>query len=454
MNLTNFFRAKRVAVIGASREEGKIGNVVFKNFLEPTFKGEVFPVNPKAIEILGYACYKSVRKIPGRVDLAVIAVPAAYVPGVLKDCYKKGIKDVVLITAGFKEVGNVRLERKLQDALKKYGIRCLGPNCLGVLDTTSGIDTWFLPSDRLKRPKKGVISFISQSGATGSATLDLASEEGYGFAKCISYGNAANIDESDIIEYLGSDPETKVICAYIEGVHDGKKFLQVAKKVSAKKPIIIIKGGLTEAGGKATLSHTGSLAGTAQVYLGAFKQAGLVIANRLEEVFDYMKVFEKVTVKPKGRRIQVITNGGGYGILCVDEIELNNLQLAEMSKATERELKKKLPPIAAVHNPIDVLGDATAERYKLALDACIKDPNIDIIIVVALSQVPLLNLDEMKELLSKKVKESNKPIVAVTTGSTSTELFKKALEAEGVAVFTFPANAVKALKQYVEYYKK
>jgi len=454
MNLTNFFRAKRVAIIGASREEGKVGNVMFKNFLEPGFKGEIFPVNPKANEILGYKCYKTVRHISGKVDLAVIAVPAPAVPGVLRDCHRKRIKDVVLISAGFKEVGNMKLEKKLQYSLKKYGIRCIGPNCLGVYDTTSGIDTLFLPYDRLKRPKKGVISFISQSGALGSAILDLAAEEGYGFAKFISYGNAANIDESDLIEYLGHDPETKVICVYIEGVQDGKKFLETAKKVSAKKPIVIMKGGLTEAGSKATLSHTGSLAGAAQVYQGAFKQANLIIANTLEEMFDYMKVFEKLSMKPKGRRVQVITNGGGYGILCVDEIELNHLQLAELSKATEKELKKKFPPIAVVHNPIDLLGDATAERYKIALDACIKDKNIDIILVVVLSQTPRIDLEEVTHLLAEEVKQSKKPIVAVTTGSTSTELFKKALEAEGVGVFTFPANAVKALKQYLEYHKK
>jgi len=452
MNLNNFFRAKRIAVIGASREEGKVGNVVFKNFLEPTFKGEVFPVNPKATEILGYQCYKTVKHIKGKIDLAVIAVPAPFVPAVLKDCYKKKITDVVLITAGFKEVGNMKLEKKLQDALKKYKIRCIGPNCLGVFDTTSGIDTLFLPYDRLKRPQKGGISFISQSGALGSAILDLAAEEGHGFAKFISYGNAANIDESDLIEYLGADPETKVICVYIEGVHDGQKFLKVAKKV--KKPVVIIKGGLTEAGGKATLSHTGSLAGAAQVYLGAFRQAGLVVAHTLEEVFDYMKVFEKLTLKPKGRRIQVITNGGGYGILCMDEIELNNLELSELSKETVKLLKKNLPPIAVVRNPIDLLGDATAERYKLALDACIKDKNIDIIICIVLSQTPGVDLDEVKHIVSEAVRESPKPIVAVTTGSTSTEIFKKAMEAEGVTVFTFPANAIKALKKYLEYHKK
>ncbi len=454
MNLANFFRAKRVAVIGASREEGKVGNVVFKNFLEPAFKGEVFPINPKATEILGFACYKSVQKVPGKIDLAVIAVPAPAVPGILKDCYKKGIKDVVLITAGFKEVGNVRMEKKLQDALKKYNIRCIGPNCLGVFDTTSGVDTLFLPQDRLKRPKKGVISFISQSGALGSAILDLAAEESYGFAKFVSYGNAANIDEADLIEYFGSDPETKVICVYIEGVHDGQKFLQTAKKVAGKKPVIIIKGGLTEAGKKATMSHTGSLAGAAQVYLGAFKQAGLITAHTLEEVFDYMKVFEKLAMKPKGRRIQVITNGGGYGILSVDAIEEQGLKLAAMSSATQKSLKKQLPPIAVVHNPIDLLGDATAERYKLALDACIKDANIDIIVCVVLSQTPGVNLDEVRAIVVDAVNKSSKPIVAVTTGSTSTELFKKALEAEGVAMFTFPANAIKALKQYVTYYKK
>ncbi|MBD3303893.1 CoA-binding protein [Candidatus Woesearchaeota archaeon] len=453
MNLDTFFRADRIAVIGASREEGKVGNVVFKNFLEG-FDKEVFPVNPNADEVLGYKCYKSVRDIPGKPELAIICIPAKFVPGAVIECGKKGIRHVIIISAGFKEVGNDRLEKDLFNALKKYDIKCIGPNCLGVYASRGHIDTLFLPKNRLKRPKAGVISFVSQSGASGSAILDLAAEEGFGFAKFISYGNAINVDESDLIEYLGNDADTKVICLYVEGVKDGRKFLETCKKVAAKKPVIAIKGGITDAGKKAALSHTGSLAGSAEVYFGAFKQAGVTIAHTLEEVFDYMKVFEKVQVRPKGRKIQVITNGGGFGILCSDAVAGLGLEMSEMSSAVKNSLKKKLPSIAAVGNPVDLLGDATTERYRLALDACIKDKNVDVIVAVVLSQTPLIEKEIITDVLEEFNNRKKKPIVTVTTGSEFSEKLKQEIEDSGLPCFRFPFNAVRAVKAYLEYYKK
>ena len=451
MSLDMFFNADKIAVIGASREEGKVGNVIFKNFLEGYDK-EVFPVNPNADEVLGYKCYKSVRDIPGKVELAIICIPAKFVPKAVIDCGKKKIKHVVIISAGFKEIGNDKLDKELMNALTKYDIKCIGPNCLGIYSSEGHIDTLFLPRDRLKRPKPGVISFVSQSGASGSAVFDLAAEEGFGFSKFISYGNAMNVDESDLIEYLGKDAETKVICLYVEGVKDGKKFLDTCRKVSAKKPIIAIKGGITEAGKKAALSHTGALAGSAEVYFGAFKQAGIITAHTLEEVFDYMKVFEKIDRKPKGRRIQVITNGGGFGILCSDAIAELGLEMAEMSSAIKRSLKKKLPPITVVENPIDLLGDATAARYRLALEACVKDKNVDIIIAITLSQTPLIEEETIINVL--KDFKGKKPIATVTTGSEFSEKLKKNIEEAELPCFLFPFNAVRAIKAYLEYYKK
>ena len=453
MNLDTFFKADKIAVIGASREDGKVGNVIFKNFLEG-FDKEVYPVNPNADEILGYKCYKSVRDIPGKLELAIICIPAKFVPSAVIECGKKGIKHVVIISAGFKEVGNTKLEKELLNALEKYDIKCIGPNCLGVYASKGHIDTLFLPKDRLKRPKAGVISFVSQSGASGSAILDLAAAEQFGFAKFISYGNAINIDESDLIEYLGNDPNTNVICLYVEGVKDGKKFLETCKKVASKKPIIAIKGGITEAGKKAALSHTGSLAGSAEVYFGAFKQAGITIAHTLEEVFDYMKVFEKVQVKPKGRNIQVITNGGGFGILCSDAIAGLGLDMAELTSATKNSLKKKLPPIAVVGNPIDLLGDATTARYRLALDACVKDKNVDIIVAIVLSQTPLLEEEIITDVLQEFNDKKKKPIITITTGSEFSEKLKQEIENSGLPCFRFPFSAIRAIKMYLEYYKK
>jgi len=453
MSLDTFFKANRIAVIGASRDEGKVGNVIFRNFLEGYDK-EVFPVNLNADEVLGYKCYKSVRDIPGKLELGIICVPAKFVPSAVIDCGKKGIRNVIIISAGFKEIGNKKAEKELLNALNKYKIQCIGPNCLGVYSSKGHIDTLFLPKDRLKRPKEGVISFVSQSGASGSAILDLAAEEGFGFAKFISYGNAINVDESDLIEYLGNDKDTEVICLYVEGVKDGKKFLDICKKVSAKKPIIAIKGGITEAGKKAALSHTGSLAGSAEVYFGAFKQAGIITAHTLEEVFDYMKIFEKVNIKPKGRNIQIITNGGGFGILSSDAIATLGMDMATMSKTLKNSLKKKFPPIAVVENPIDLLGDATTERYRLALEACLKDKNVDIVLAVVLSQTPLIEKENIVDVLKELNDKKKKPIVTITTGSEYSERLKQDIEDHGLPCFKFPFNAVRAVKVFLEYYNK
>jgi acetyl coenzyme A synthetase (ADP forming)-like protein len=446
MNLDQFFSAKSIAVIGASRERGKVGNVIFTNFLRKGFAGRVYPVNPSATEIMGRKCYASVRDIPDTVELAVIAVPAPVVPKVIDECGKKGIRHAVIISSGFKEVGNTKLDNELRKALERNKVAAIGPNCLGVFDSATQIDTLFLPPDRLLRPRKGGISFLSQSGALSSAVLDLAAQEGYGFAKFVSYGNAMNVDESDLLDYLAADEATKVICVYIEGVQDGKKFLAAATKAAKTKPVIALKGGITAAGGRATLSHTGSLAGAAEVYLGTFKQAGLVIAYDLEEMFDYMKVFEKLTILPRGNRVQIITNGGGYGIITSDEVaQAKHLEMAELSSETARKLKKLFPPIAIISNPLDVLGDATEERYRLAIDACLKDKSNDILLVVMLPQTPLLNLKKLAAQTVEAAQKAKKPIVAIVTGSEFATRFARRLEDRGIPCYEFPVRAVRAL---------
>lgn len=451
-NLEPFFKAKSIAVIGASHEEGKIGNVIFKLLLKHEHKRAVYPVNPNVPSVLGKKTFPSVLDISEKPEMAVIAVPAKIVPKTVNACGKKGIKHVIIISSGFKEVENKKLDKQLEQALKKHNILCIGPNCLGVLDTTSGIDTLFLPPDRLQRPKPGNVSFIAQSGAVCSTVLDLAASEGIGFAKVISYGNAMNLDESDYIEYLEQDPETKVICLYIEGVIDGKKFLEITKKSS--KPIIVVKGGVTEAGEKATLSHTGALAGSPEIYLGAFKQANLVVARDIEEVFDFLKAFSTEKI-PKGNRVQVITNGGGFGIITSDlVVEAGNLAMGGLSKKTITKLKKSLPPIAIVKNPLDVLGDATEERYELVLDECIKDKGNDALIVIALPQTPRLDLNKLAQIIVSAAKKTPKPVLVVATGSEPTRHFKKNLEERNVPCYDFPSQAVRALNGLVGYSEK
>ncbi len=450
MDLTKFFKAKSIVIIGVSKNPNKIGHVVFRNLLDGHYPGKIYIVNPNADRVLNYRSYKSILDIKEPVELAVCCVPAEISLQTIEHCGKKGIKDVVMITAGFREIGNFKLEEKLVKLLNKYKIKIIGPNCLGTLDTYTKLDTLFLPRYRMKRPKPGSISFACQSGAIASTILDLATTEGYGFAKVISYGNALNVDEADILEYLGNDEETKVICLYIEGINRGKKFIEIAKKVTKKKPVIAIKGGITEAGSKATLSHTGSLAGNAAIYSGMFKQVGIIHAASLEEMFNAARILEKA-VAPKGNRVQIITNGGGYGIITTDAIVHNNLALAQMDEKNKKSLRKVFPPIVVVSNPMDLVGDATTERYRLAIDAALNDNNVDILIVLVLMQTPLITPDII-DIISEFDELRKKPIICVATGGEFTMTLRKSLEENGVPCFTFPESAVRAVKQLVEYY--
>jgi len=311
MTLDKFFNAKNIAIIGVSRNPNKIGHIILRNFIDSGYNGNIFIVNPNAGSILNKTSYKKVSNINEDIDLAVIAVPAELVFDSVKDCNKKRIKNVVIVTSGFSEIGNVKEENKLKDYMNKNKMKCIGVNCLGVFDAHTKLDTLFLPRYRLKRPKEGGISFVCQSGAVGSTILDLATSQKHGFSKFISYGNATNVDESDLIEYLSKDQLTKVICVYVEAVKDGRKFMKVCSNVSKLKPIVLVKGGISEEGNKATLSHTGSLAGNAKVYSAAFKQSGIIEVKNLQEMLDVGRTFDSV-IKPKGNRIQVITNGGGY----------------------------------------------------------------------------------------------------------------------------------------------
>ncbi|MBS3095166.1 CoA-binding protein [Candidatus Woesearchaeota archaeon] len=450
MDLSNFFNARSIAIVGVSREPSKVGHAIFKNLLNSGFEGKIFIVNPNADEILDHKSYKSVSSIKEKVNLAIIAVPSDLVIKVIKDCSRKGIKDVVIISSGFKEIGNYKLENKLKSSLKKHKIRCIGPNCLGIYNAHNNIDTLFLPLEKMKRPKPGDISFICQSGALGAALLDFAAEENYGFAKFISYGNAENIDESDILEYLANDKETKVICLYIEGVKNGKKFLETSKKVSKTKPIIAIKAGTTEAGKKAALSHTGSLAGSSEIYSGVFKQANIIAAETLEEMFDLVKLLDKLKTMPRNNRIQVITNGGGYGILAADSISKNNLSLAIPSKKTIDFLKSKFQSRHVISNPMDLLGDATTDMYKTAIESCLKDSNIDILVIIILYQTPSLSTD-ITSMISGLNAKQKKPIVIISTGSKSTKDLRLALENNSIPCFNFPENAIKSIKKLVDY---
>ncbi len=448
--MEKFFNPKSIAIIGASRDHHKVGFVILKNLRDAGYKGKIYPVNPKAKVILNEKSYPSVLNIKETVDMAVIAVPAGIALQSLEECGKKKIQHVVMITAGFSEIGDHKAEEQLKKTVKKYNMQLIGPNCLGLLNNHAEVDTLFLPASRLVRPKNGKISFITQSGATGSTVLDLMAKENYGFAKFVSYGNATDVNEADLIEYLGNDPQTQVICVYAESIKDGKKFLRVCQQVTKKKPIIALKGGTTNAGAKAALSHTASLAGSFEVFKGAMRQAGVIIAETLEDLFNYAKILEK-SFAPKGKNVQIITNGGGFGILAADYLSKMRLTVGEPSAETIKKLKKQFPPTYIVKNPIDLTGSAYSADYEKALDAIMKDPNVHMILLIVLYQTPQLDTNVV-DIIIRHNKTKKKPIAVISMGGDFTQKYKNILERHQIPCFTYPNNAAMALKVLAEYH--
>ncbi len=453
-DLNPMMNPKSVAVIGASRDPSKVGHVILQNYIDAGFDGALYPVNKnisKGEKIIGQTAYRSVTEIKKPIDLAVIAVPAPAVPEVLEECGKAKVKTAVVISGGFAEVGNVELQNKIVEIAKKYNIAMLGPNCLGIMDPASKVDTLFLPTYKLSRPKIGDVSFVSQSGAVGSTILDLIAKEGFGLAKFISYGNAAYIDETDLLEYLMHDKQTKVIVMYIEGIKRGKEFIEVAKKVSKVKPVIVIKGGITEEGAQAAHSHTASLAGNSEAYEAVFKQFGFIRAKDLDDLLYFAKVFSSEDL-PKGNRVAVITNGGGTGVLTTDAIYINGLKLADFSEETKKELRKVMPSIVNIRNPLDLAGDADEKRYSDALSIISKDENVDMIIVIVLFQTPGADSSVAEKLIYFK-KNIDKPMVAISTGADYTQTHKLMMESSGLPVYDSPNAAASSLAELYKYWK-
>lgn len=448
MNLEKFFEPKSIAVLGVSKTLEKVGSVIFKNLIDSGYKGKVFAVNPNENFVLGYKSYHSVKDIKEFVDLAVIAVPSNVVIKIVKECAQKKIRNILMVTAGFKEAGNLKLDNELKGILNKNKMMLIGPNVLGLINNYNNVDTLFIPLYRLKRPKKGNISFVTQSGAFGSSVLDLISAEGYGLSKFISYGNCLDVDESDLLNYLNEDKTTEVIVLYLEGVRNGKKFFDTLKKM--KKPVIVLKGGKSVESSRSTLSHTGSLAGAYETYQGVFHQTCAVSVESIEDVFDFLRLFEK-NISVNGNRIQIITNGGGHGVISADAVTRYGLKLAELSDSSKKFLKKSLPFIATISNPLDLVGDADDLRYKLAIETCLNDKNNDVILVNLLYQTPRLT-SSIVNILSDLNSKSIKPIVVVSTGSYLTTELKKELENRSIPCFQFPENAVKSIKAAYDYY--
>ncbi len=454
LNLEPMLKPKSVAIIGVSKDPEKVGHVILENYVNAGYDGSLYAINKNAEPnetILGVRTFKRISEIKERIDLAVIAVPAPIVPTVMEECGKAKVRTVVVVSGGFAEIGEVELQDKLASIARKYNMPTLGPNCLGVMDPRSRIDTLFLPTYKLSRPQVGNVSFVSQSGAVGSTILDLISGEGFGLSKFISYGNAAHIDEVDILNYLMEDEETKVIVMYIEGVKRGKEFIEVAKKITKKKPVIVLKAGRTSEGMAAAHSHTAALAGNYEAYEAVFRQFGFVISEDISELLYYAKIFSTEPA-PRGNKIAIITNGGGTGVLTTDAISVSkSLVLGEFSKETQKGLEKTMPKLVNIRNPLDLAGDADYNRYSVALDLISKDPNIDMIIVIALFQTPGADSKTAAALIHFK-QSSGKPTVVLSIGASYTAMHKIMMESSGLPVYDSPKAIASSLLKLREYY--
>ncbi len=447
MSLQSFFSPKSVAIVGASRQKGKVGYEILTNLIAGGYRGKIFPVNPKADSIEGLRCYPNIAAIGETPDLVIIIVPAKLVPGIMEECAKVPVRSVIIITAGFKEVGpeGRRLEEEVVRIARRGGIRFIGPNCLGLIAPSHNLNASFGGD----LPTPGAIGYISQSGALLAAILDLANANGIGFSNLVSIGNKADVDELDIIQAFGSQRETKVIAGYLESITDGNAFVREAEQISSRKPILLMKSGGTEAGAKAASSHTGSLAGGEVAYESAFKRAGVIRCNSIEQQFDFAQAFANQPL-PKGPSVAVLTNAGGPGIMAADAIEEEGLTFARMSEDTVKRLAESLPPAANIYNPIDVLGDALADRYESALDIVLDDANVDSAIVLLTPQA-MTQAKETAEAVVRIAKKKTKPVLACFLGAKKVQDGLRVLREGNVPQYDSPESAVATLKAMAEY---
>jgi acetyltransferase len=379
MSLDKIFRPKSIALIGASDNSGSVGYILMKNLTGSGYKGSVYPVSLNKSEILGIKAYTTVFQLPEIADLAIIAIPAKAVPDVVEQCGQAGIIGIIIISAGFKETGHEgkTLEERILEIQKKYNLHIIGPNCLGIIHTDVKLNATFIPG----MPKAGNIAFISQSGALGSAILDLAAHENIGFSNFISVGSMIDVDFGDLIDYFGTDPKTKSILMYVEGITSARKFISAARHFTRTKPVIVIKSGRFAEGAKAASSHTGSLTGEDTVYDAAFKRAGIVRVGDIADLFNCAEALSMQSL-PEGSNLAIITNAGGPGVMAADAAISRGGKLAQLSPGTLEILNGVLPPYWSRANPIDILGDARADRYSAAVEACMMDNNVDGILVI------------------------------------------------------------------------
>ena len=452
-SLDVIFRPRSVAVVGASNRETSVGHAIFKNILLAGFCGTLYPVNPKAHAICGVHAYPNITDVPDEIDLALVIVPAGGVPDVLEECGQKGVRGVVVVSAGFKEVGpdGAALEERAVAIARRYGMPLVGPNCLGVIDTEA--DVMLNASFARCMPKRGNLAFVSQSGALCAGILDYARGRDIGFSKFISVGNKADVTELDLLRYLAKDDSTDVILMYLETLVDGRAFIDLAREITGelahRKPILAIKSGRTTQGAAAARSHTGALAGSDAVYDAIFAQAGILRADTVEELFDFAVGFSRQPL-PKGNRFAIVTNAGGPGIMATDAAIRHGLELAKLRPETLESLKAKLPPTANLFNPVDVIGDAATDRYAVATEAVLADPNVDGLVVLLTPQA-MTEIEATAECIGKLAPKFGKPVLASFLGHVDVSAGIHVLEEYNIPNYQFPENASRSLAAMSRY---
>ena len=410
--LDKIMKPKSIAVIGASTKENSIGASIMLQLTEYKFTGDIYPINPKADQIQGLKAYPSVLDVPGDIDFAVIVVPKQFVFDTIDQCHQKGIKGICIISAGFKETGGegIELEKQLVEKMKEYGMRCVGPNCLGVLNASDDIrmDATFAPT----LPIKGNVAFVSQSGALGGGILNLLKDLNLGFAQFVSVGNQADINAETMMEYWENDDDVKQILLYMESITNPSNFRELATRISKKKPIIALKSGRSTAGASAASSHTGSLAGADKAADALLKQSGVIRELKLESLFSTAKVFSTCPI-PKGNKVAIVTNSGGPGIMATDAVCEYGLEIAKISDATKDKLRSFLPDTASVKNPIDMIASASMEQYTETIKTVLADDSVDMLMIIFLPLIGQKDIDIAKAVMEIKAQHPEKPIIGV-----------------------------------------
>lgn len=442
--LDPLFRPASIAIVGASRRPGTIGWQIMDNLLRHGYEGVIYPVNPNARAVHSVPAFPTVGAIPGDVDLAVVVVPKDYVLDVVEECGQKGVKGLVVITAGFKEVGGEGVEREaaLMERVRRHGMRLVGPNCMGLLNTEPAfsMNATFAPT----MPPAGPMSFMSQSGALGVTILDYAAEYGIGIHHFVSVGNKPDVSGNDLIEYWENDDQTRVILMYLENFGNPRRFTRIARRVTRKKPIVVVKSGRTRAGARAASSHTGALASTDVAVDALLSQCGVLRADTVEELFDIAMALENQPI-PRGNRVAIVTNAGGPGIIIADACESAGLVIGDLTDETQAKLREVFPAEASVRNPVDMIASATSESYRIALDLVLQDPNVDAAVAAFVPPLGIRQVDVASAIVAACEDHGDKPVLAVLMGREGLPEGKAELKEAGIPAYIFPESAARAL---------